>query len=153
VDGQSQRCSLIPTTQSCDNCLQKSQVVSLHPPPPPPLPMFRVLTSFMNEDHTSLTNFHRFIVPDEPNCFLCCVYINDGNVCNPNQNCPLLLDGYQCFKCLQPQYPRSNCHNSIPQSLDSCPKCHLLHNKQAMGNVLLHEKSYGVNCPGQIWGE
>ncbi len=32
VDGQSQRCNLIPTTQSCDNCVRQSRAVSLEPP-------------------------------------------------------------------------------------------------------------------------
>ncbi len=154
VDGQSQWCSLILAAQPCDNCLQQSQVVSLQPPLP--LPMLKVqatvLTSFMNEDRTSLMNFYRFVAPNEPNCLLCCVYGGDGNMCHPTQNCPLLLDGFQCFKCLGP-HPRSDCHNSIPQSFDSCPKCHLLHNGQALGNVVLHEKRYGVDCMGHIWGE
>ncbi len=123
--------------------------------PPLPLPMLRVratmLTSFMNEDHTSLMNFRGFVASNEPNCLLC-VYGNYGNVCHPNQNCPLLLNGYQYFKCLGPHL-RSGCHNSIPQSPNNCPKCHLLHNGQAMGNVPLHERRYGVDCPGQIWGE
>ncbi len=111
-----------------------------------------VLTSFMNEDYTSLMNFRRFAIPDEPNCLLCRVHDGDGNVCHPSQNCPLLLDGYQCFKCLGPHL-RSDCRNSIPQSPDSCPKCHLLHNEQALGNVLLHEGRYGVDCSGQIRAE
>ncbi len=106
----------------------------------------------MNEDRTSLTNFRQFAAPDEPNCLLCCVYGGDGNVCHLSQNCPLLLDGSQCFKCLG-SHPRSNCHDSIPQSPDSCPKCHLLHKEQALGNVSLHEGRYGVDCPGQIRGE
>jgi hypothetical protein len=93
-----------------------------------------VLTSFMNEDRTSLKNFRRFAAPDEPYCLMCSVYGDARNLCHPSQNCPLLLDGYQCFKCLGP-HPRSNCPNSIPQSPDSCPKCHLLHNGQALGNV------------------
>jgi hypothetical protein len=129
VDGQSQWWSLIPVRQPCDNCLWQSQVVSLQPPLP--LPMLRVwtivLTSFMNRDHTSLMNFRQFVVIDEPNCLLCCVYGNDKNVCHPSQNCPLLLDGYQCFKCFGP-HPSLDCHNSIPHSLDNCPKCHLWHN-------------------------
>jgi superfamily II DNA helicase RecQ len=33
VDGQSQRCNLIPAAQPCDNCLRQSRVVSLEPPP------------------------------------------------------------------------------------------------------------------------
>jgi len=94
-----------------------------------------VLTFFMNEDHTSLMNFHWFVVPDEPNCLLCCFNGNDGNVCHPSHNYPLLLDGYQCFICLGPHL-RSSCHNSIPQSLINCCKCHLLHNKQALGMSL-----------------
>jgi hypothetical protein len=114
VDGQSQRCSLIPAVRPYDNYLQQSRVVSLQPPPSP---MLRVqatmLASFMNEDHTSLTNFRRFATPDEPNCLLCCVYGDDGNVCHPNRSCPLLLDGHQCFKCLRP-HPRLDCRNSIP---------------------------------------
>jgi hypothetical protein len=154
VDGQSQWCNLIPATQPCDNCLWQSQVVSLQPPLP--LSMLRVqatmLTFFMNEDHTSLMNFHQFVASDKPNYLLCCVYSNDGDLYHPSQNCPLLLDGYQCFKCLG-LHPRANCHNSIPHSFDNCPKCHLLHNKQALGNVPLHEGKYGVNFPGQIWGE
>ncbi len=71
--------------------------------PPLPLLMLRVqatmLTFFMNEDWTSLMNFCRFVVPNEPNCLLCCVYGSDGDMCHPSQNCPFLLDGYQCFKC------------------------------------------------------
>jgi hypothetical protein len=140
IDGQSQWCSLIPTAQSCNNCLWQSQVMSLQPPLP--LSMLRVertmFTSFMNEDHTSLMIFCWFVVPDEPNCFLCCVYGNDGNLCHPNQNCPSLLDGYQCFKCLRPHL-KVDCHNSIPHSPNNCPKCHLLHNEQALVNVLLCE--------------
>jgi hypothetical protein len=119
-------------------------------PPPPPLPMLRVratmLTSFMNKDRTSLKNFRRFAALDEPNCLLCSVYGNARNLCHPSQNCPLLLDGYRCFKCLVP-HPRSDCPNSIPWSLDSCPKCHLLHNGHALGDVQLHEGRYGVDCP------
>jgi len=111
-----------------------------------------LLTSFMNGDPTSLMNFCWFIAPNEPNCLLCCVYGNDGNLCHPNQNCPLLLDGYQCFKCLGP-HPKTDCHNSIPHSPNNCPKCHLLHNGQALGNVPLHEGRYGVDCPGEMWGE
>jgi hypothetical protein len=69
IDGQSQWCSLIPAAQPWDNCLQQSQVVSLQPPLP--LPMLKVratmLTYFMNEDHTSLMIFCRFIVLDESN--------------------------------------------------------------------------------------
>jgi hypothetical protein len=154
VDGQSQRCSLIPATQPCDNCLRQSRAVPLQHPRP--LLMLRVratvLASFMNEDRTSLMNFRRFATPDEPNCLLCCVYGDDGNICHPSRSCPLLLDGHQCFKCLG-LHPRSDCCNSIPQSPDSCPKCHLLHNGQALGNVQLHEGRYGVDCPGQIRGE
>ncbi len=152
VDGQSQRCSLIPAARPCDNCLRQSRTTSLQPPSP--LPMLRaratVLTSFMNEDRTSLMNFRRFAVPDEPDCLLCRVYGGDGNVCHPSQNCPLLLDGYQCFKCLGPHL-RTNCRNSIPQSPDSCPKCHLLHNGQAFGNVsckgmaLIARVKFGLN--------
>ncbi len=154
MDGQSQRCNLIPAAQLCDNCLRQSRAVSLEPPPP--LPMLRVratvLTSFMNEDRTSLKNFRRFAALDEPNCLLCSVYGDARNLCHPSQNCPLLLDGYRCFKCLGP-HPRSDCPNSIPRSPDNCPKCHLLHNGQALGNVQLHEGRYGVDCPGQIRGE
>jgi hypothetical protein len=66
------------------------------------LPMLRaratMLTSFMNKDRTSLMNFRRFVVPDKPDCLMRRVYGSDGNVCHPSQNCPLLLDGYQCFK-------------------------------------------------------
>ncbi len=84
VDGQSQQCNLIPSAQTFDNYLWQSRFVSLQPPPPSPLLMFNVrvtmLTSFMNKDRTSLMNFRRFVVPDEPNCLLCCVYGNDGNV-------------------------------------------------------------------------
>jgi hypothetical protein len=94
-------------------------------PPPPPLPMFSArateLTSFMNEDCASLMNFCRFVVPNEPNCLLCRVYDDDGNVCHPSQNCPLLLDGFQCFKCLE-SHLRSDCPNSIPRSPDSLKK-------------------------------
>jgi hypothetical protein len=72
-----------------------------------------VLTSFMIEDRTSLMNFRRLAVLDEPDCLMCRVYGGDGNVCHPSQNCPLLLDGYQCFKCLGPHL-RSDCRNSIP---------------------------------------
>ncbi len=96
IDGQSQWCSIILIAQPRNNCLQHSQVVSLQPPFP--LPMLRVkatmLTSFMNEDHISLMNFCRFVALDEPNHLLCCVYGNDGNLSHPNENCPLLLDGY-----------------------------------------------------------
>ncbi|CAM6062103.1 unnamed protein product [Sphagnum tenellum] len=80
------------------------------------------------------------------------VYGDAGNLCHPSPNCPLLLDGCRCFKCLGP-HPRSDCPNSIPRSPDSCPKCHLLHNGQALGNVQLHEGRYGADCPGQIRGE
>jgi hypothetical protein len=52
-----------------------------------------VLTSFVNEDRAALTNLHRFVALDEPDCLLCCVYGSDGDVRHPNQNCPLLLDG------------------------------------------------------------
>ncbi len=83
---------------------------------------------------------------------MCSVYGDARNLCHPSQNCPLLLDGCRCFKCLG-SHPRSDCPNSIPRSLDSCPKCHLLHNGQALGNVQLHEGRYGVDCPGQIRGE
>jgi len=68
---------------------------------------------------------------------------------SPYQNYPFLLDGYQCFKSLGP-HPRADYHNSIPHLLDNCPKCHLLHNGQALGNVPLHERKYGVDCLGQI---
>ncbi len=34
VDGQSQRCSLIPAARPCDNCLRQSRATSLQPPPP-----------------------------------------------------------------------------------------------------------------------
>jgi hypothetical protein len=128
---------------------------SVRATPALPLPMFRawamVLASFMNEDRTSLMNFCRFAAPDEPDCLLCCVYGGDGNFYHPSQNCPLLLDGYQCFKCLKP-HPRSNYHNSIPRLPDNCPKCHLLHNGHALGNVPLHKGRYCVDCPGQIRG-
>jgi hypothetical protein len=33
VDGQSQRCSLIPAARPCDNCLRQSRATSLQPPP------------------------------------------------------------------------------------------------------------------------
>ncbi len=112
----------------------------------------RMLTSFMHEDHTSLMNFCRFVVLNEPNCLLCYVYGSEKNVCHPSQNCPLLLNGYQCFKCLGPHL-RVDCHNSIPHSPNNCPKCHLLHNRQALGNVPLHEGRYGVDYPSQIPGE
>jgi hypothetical protein len=46
-----------------------------------------MFTSFMNEDRTSLMNFHQFVVPNEPNCLLSNVYGGDGNVCHPSQNC------------------------------------------------------------------
>jgi hypothetical protein len=111
-----------------------------------------VLTSFVNEDRTTLTNFCRFVGPDEPDCLLCYVYGGDGNVRHPSQNCLLLLGGRRCFKCMGP-HPRSDCRNSIPQSLSICPKCHLSHNGHALGNVPLHERRYGVDCPGQIRGE
>jgi hypothetical protein len=111
-----------------------------------------VLTSFVNEDHAALTNFRRFATPEEPDCLLCRVYGSDGNVRHPSQNCPLLLDGRQCFKCLG-LHPRSDCRNSIPQSPDVCPKCHLSHNGQALGDVPSHEGRYGVDCPGQIRGK
>jgi hypothetical protein len=62
-------------------------------------------------------------------------------MCHPSQYCPLLLDGYQCFKCLG-SHPKVDCHNSIWHSPDNCPKCHLS-----------HEIRYGVNYPGQIRGE
>ncbi len=106
----------------------------------------------MNEDRTSLMNFRRFVVPDEPNYLLFHVYGGERNVYHPSQNCPLLLDGCRCFKCLGP-HPRLGCRNSIPRSLDNCPKCHLLHNGHALGNVPLHEGRYGVDYPGQIRGE
>jgi hypothetical protein len=109
------------------------------------------LTSFANEDRAALTNFRRFVAPEEPDCLLCCVYNGDGNVRHPSQNCPL-LDGRRCFKCLG-LHPRLDCRNAIPQSPDVCPKCHLSHNGQALGNVPLHEGRYGVDCPGQIRGE
>ncbi len=82
-----------------------------------------VLTSFMNEDRTSLMNFRRFVALDEPNCLLCCVYGGDGNVCHPSQTCPLLLNGCRCLKCIG-SHPRS-----------------------------LHERRYGVDCLGQIQRE
>jgi hypothetical protein len=59
-----------------------------------------VLTSFMYEDCTSLTNFRRFVVPHELNCLLCCVYNDDGNMCHPSQSCPLLLDGFNALNVL-----------------------------------------------------
>jgi hypothetical protein len=96
IDGQSQWCSIIPAAQPHDNCLQQTQLVSLQPPFP--LPMLKVratmLTSFMNEDHTSLMNFCRFFALHEPNYLLCCVYGNDGDLSHPNENCLVLLDGY-----------------------------------------------------------
>jgi hypothetical protein len=105
------------------------------------------LTSFMNEDRVALINFCRFVAPKEPDCLLCCVYGNAGNVHHPSQNCSLLLDGRRCFKCLGP-HPKSDCCNSIPRSPDVCPKCHLSHNGHALGNVPLHEGRYDVDCPG-----
>ncbi len=102
-----------------------------------------MLTFFMNEDLTSLMNFCRFVGPNEPNCFLCCVYDSDGDMGHPSQNCPLLLNGYQCFKCLG-LHLRVDCHNSIPHSPNNSPKRHLLHNNQALGNVLLHEEEVMV---------
>jgi hypothetical protein len=154
VDGQSQRCSLIPVAQPYDNYLRQSRAVSEQPPPLLPMLSARgtVLTSFVNEDCAALTNFRRFATPEEPDCFFCRVYGGDGNVRHPSQNCPLLLDGCRCFKCLGP-HPRSDCRNSIPQSPDVCPKCHLSHNGQALGDVPSHEGRYGVDYPGQIWGE
>jgi hypothetical protein len=156
VDGQSQWCSLIPVARPCDNCLRQSRRCHCNPPPPFSLPMLGVrataFISFMNKDRTSLMNFHRFVAPDEPNYLLCRVYDGEGNVYHPSQNCPLLLDGYRCFKCLGP-HPRSGCRNSIPRSPDNCPKCHLLHNRHTLGNVPLHEVRYGVDYPGQIQGE
>jgi hypothetical protein len=107
------------------------------------------LISFANEDRASLMNFYRFAAPEELDCLLCCVYGDDGNVRHPTQNCPLLLDGRRCFKCLG-SHPRLDYHNSIPQSPDVCPKCHLSHNEQALGNVPLLEGRYGVDYPGQI---
>jgi hypothetical protein len=154
MDGQPQRCSLILAAQTCDNCLRQSRALSQQPPSPLLVLSVRgtVLTSFVNEDRAALMNFRRFVAPKEPDCLLCCVYGGDGNVHHPSQNCPLLLDGRRCFKCLGP-HPRSDCRNFIPQSPDVCPKCHLSHNGPALGNVPLHEGSYGVDCPGQIWGE
>jgi len=111
-----------------------------------------VLSFFVNEDRSALTNFRQVAASEKPDYLLCCVYGGDGNVRHPSQNCPLLLDGRQCFKCLGP-HPRLDGHNSIPQSHDVCPKCHLSHNRKALGNVSLHEGRYGVDCPGQIWGE
>jgi hypothetical protein len=35
VDGQAQRCSIVPAAQPCDNCLRQSRAVSGKPPPPP----------------------------------------------------------------------------------------------------------------------
>jgi len=94
VDGQSQRCSLIPTAQPCNNYLQQSRAVSQQPPLPLSMLSARgmVLTSFVNEDCATLTNFRRFATPEEPDCLLCCVYGGDGNVRHPSQNFPLLLD-------------------------------------------------------------
>jgi len=154
VDGEFQWCSLIPAAQRCDNCLRRSRAVSQEPPSPLPIFSARgtVLTSFVNEDRAALKNFRQFAAPEEPDCILCCVYGGDGNVRHPSQNCPLLLDGRGCFKCLG-SHPRSDCRNSIPQSPDVCPKCHLSHKGQALGNVPLHEGRYGVDCPGQIRGE
>jgi hypothetical protein len=60
-----------------------------------------VLTSFMNEYRIALTNFRRFAALKEPDCLLCCVYGGDGNMGHLSQNCPLLLDGRRCFKCLE----------------------------------------------------
>jgi len=66
---------------------------------PPPLPMLSsrgaFLTFFVNEDHTALTNFRRFVAPQKLDCFLCCVYGDDGNVRHPSPNCPLLLNSSQ----------------------------------------------------------
>jgi hypothetical protein len=141
--------SAITVYDNCERCHSK-------PPPPPSLSMLNmcgiVLTFFVNEDRAALTNFCRFAAPEEPDCFLCCVYGGDGNMRRPSQNCPLLLDGHRCFKCLGP-HPKSDCRNSIPQSPDVCPKCHLSHNGQALSNVPLHEGRYGVDCPSQIQGE
>jgi len=136
--------------------LGKAHVMVATKVPPPLLPMLSargtVLTSFVDEDRAALTNFYRFVAPEEPDCFLCCVYDDDGNMHHASQNCPLLLDGHQCFKCLGP-HPRSDCCNSIPLSPDICPKCHLSHNGQVLGNVPLHEGRYNVDCLGQIRGE
>ncbi len=127
-----------------------------HSKPPLPLPMLSkrgtVFSFFVNEDRSALTNFRQFAASEKPDYLLCCVYGGDGNVHHPSQNCPLLLDSRQCFKCLGP-HPRLDGHNSIPQSHDVCPKCHLSHNRKALGNVSLHEGRYGVDCPGQIWDE
>jgi hypothetical protein len=110
-----------------------------------------VFPSFRNEDRTSLMNFCRFVAPDEFNCFLCCVYGNDGDLYHLSQNCPLLLDGYQCFECFGP-HCGVDCHDSIPHSLNNCPNGHLLHDERTLGNVPLHEGMvliawvrYGVN--------
>jgi hypothetical protein len=67
-------------------------------------------------------------------------------MCHLNQDFPLFLNGYHCFKRLGP-HPKVDCHDSIPHSSDNCPKCHLLHNSQALGNVPLHEGKYGVDYP------
>ncbi len=115
VDGQSERCSLIPAARLLRQL--STAITSNVATTPPSLPMLRaratVLTSFMNEDRTSLMNFRRFAVPDEPDYLMCHVYGGDGNMCHPSQNYSLLLDGYQCFKCLVPHL-RSDCRNSIP---------------------------------------
>ncbi len=97
-------------------------MVSLQPPLPLPILRVRatVLTFFMNEDHTSLINFCSFVALNEPNCLLCCVYGNDGDLCHPSQNCPLLLNGYRCFKYLRPHL-RAYFHNSIPHHLTIVP--------------------------------
>jgi hypothetical protein len=154
VDGQAQRCNLVPVAQPCDNCLRQSFAMSTQPPLPLPMLKARatVLASFLYEDRTSLMNFRQFVAPDELDCLMYRVYSGDGDFCHPSQNCPSLLDAYQCFKCLG-LHPRSDCRNSIPRSPDNCPKCPLFHNGQALGNVPLQEGRYGVDCPGQIQGE
>jgi hypothetical protein len=107
VDGQSQWCSLILAAQPCDNCLWQSRAVSLQPRLPPLL-MFKVratiLTSFMNKDHTSLTNFRRFATPNEPNYLLCCVYGDDGNM---GQNAPWMWPLWRGTKCTTQTNPKT----------------------------------------------
>jgi hypothetical protein len=75
--------------------------------PPLPLPMLRVratvLTSFMNEDRTSLKNFRRFATPDEPNCLMCSVYDDARNLCHPVKIvrcCWMVVDASNVWDCI-----------------------------------------------------
>jgi hypothetical protein len=68
---------------------------------------------------------------------------------SPNSTLSDIIGWLLVLQSLGP-HSRADCQNHIPHSHDICPKCHLLHTRQALGNVPLHEGKYGVECLGQI---